>query len=349
MSQITCCPNCSTTFRVTDAQLAAHQGKVRCGRCAFVFHAPDFIQSLIIDTPSAATTGSVTAANPVASQSLVQPKEMMHSRASNSSTAVSEQSNTTSITSKANKNTASNQIPKEISANIPHDAQHEKLAQLADEELALDAALSKNEAMLDLNIEPEEDATDTPARAVIEIDSESEYQPILTDDDLFAPAQAKSRFTWLWVLGCALASIVLVAQLIYVFRNELSQEFPALRPKLLVLCEHLNCSLPLPREAQLLRSEYSELTFIPNSPTLIQLNATLRNLAPFEQELPKLEVTLTDENEKVVVRKIFTAQQYLLQNERTQNTIEANEEVRAFLQLDLGELHSTGYSLYWFY
>jgi len=350
MSQITCCPNCSTTFRVTDAQLAAHQGKVRCGRCAFVFHAPDFIQSLITETPSATISSPVTAANSVASPSLVQPHETTNSRTVNSNiAAVTEQPSTAGIASKTNENIGSNQIHPEISASPPHDAQHKKLAQLADEELALDAALSKNEAMLDLNIEPEEDATDTPARAVIEIDSESEYQPILTDDDLFAPAQAKSRFTWLWVLGCALASIVLVAQLIYVFRNELSQEFPALRPKLLVLCEHLNCSLPLPREAQLLRSEYSELTFIPNSPTLIQLNATLRNLAPFEQELPKLEVTLTDENEKVVVRKIFTAQQYLLQNERTQSTIEANEEVRAFLQLDLGELHSTGYSLYWFY
>lgn len=107
--------------------------------------------------------------------------------------------------------------------------------------------------------------------------------------------------------------------------------------------------MPLPRQAQLLRSEYSELTFIPDNPKLIQLNATLRNLAGFEQELPKLELTLTDENEKVVVRKIFTAKEYLVQNERVQNSIEANEEVRAFLQLDLADLHSTGYSLYWFY
>ncbi|MBM5574960.1 MJ0042-type zinc finger domain-containing protein [Deefgea sp. CFH1-16] len=47
MNQITCCPNCSTAFRVTDQQLSAHQGKVRCGRCAFVFHAPDFMQAPI--------------------------------------------------------------------------------------------------------------------------------------------------------------------------------------------------------------------------------------------------------------------------------------------------------------
>lgn len=338
MSQITCCPNCSTTFRVTDAQLAAHQGKVRCGRCAFVFHAPDFIQSLIIDTP--AEQAPTPAAEPTA-----------HAQPVNEAFQQPEHHQADGISSKASENKSQNHIPKQELEHEPEEINHrhqQQLAQLADEERELDEALKKNEAQLG-SASPAEQASNEHARTIIEIDSDSEYQPILTDDDLFAPVKPKSRFNWLWVMGSALASIVLVAQLVYVFRNELSQEFPALRPKLLVLCEHLNCSLPLPREAQLLRSEYSELTFIPNNPTLIQLNATLRNLAPFEQELPKLEVTLTDENEKVVVRKIFTAKQYLLQNERAQNSIEANEEIRAFLQLDLGPLQSTGYSLYWFY
>jgi predicted Zn finger-like uncharacterized protein len=37
MSMATCCPACATTFRVTPLQLQAHDGKVRCGRCAHVF------------------------------------------------------------------------------------------------------------------------------------------------------------------------------------------------------------------------------------------------------------------------------------------------------------------------
>lgn len=335
MSQITCCPNCSTTFRVTDAQLAAHQGKVRCGRCAFVFHAPDFIQSLIIDSPPAAATPPSTA-----------------NRIPESTPATPAQAKETNqgIQSQPNEILDHKEIHQEEDQKTQRN-DHEKLAQLAKEELELDAALSQNEAQLNIHAtDIDGNESDSHERPSIAIDSDSEYQPILTEDDLFsAPVKARSRFTWVWAAGCFIALIALVAQSVFVFRNELSQEFPALRPKLIVLCSHLNCDLPLPREAQLLRSEYSELTFIPNSPTLIQLNATLRNLAPFEQELPKLEVTLTDENEKVIVRKIFTAKQYMVQNERAQNSIEANEEIRAFLQLDLGELHSTGYSLYWFY
>lgn len=336
MSQITCCPNCSTTFRVTDAQLAAHQGKVRCGRCAFVFHAPDFIQALISETPIAQSIPDTPEA-PAIPEPITEPI-LGTTNVTPLAPADVFSNDNEGITSEPLSNNNYEAIPTNTLKNDP-----QTLAQLAAEEIELDAALAK--ALFE-EVDHPTAATEHPP---IEIDSDSEYQPILSDDDLFTPAKTHSRFSYLWIIGCVLALLVLVAQLGFVFRQQLSQEFPALRPKYLALCAHLQCTLPLPREAQLLRSEYSELTFIPNNPKLIQLNATLRNLAAFEQELPKLELTLTDENEKVIVRKIFTAQQYLLQNERVQNSIEANEEVHAFLQLDLGELHSTGYSLHWFY
>ena len=39
MTEITKCPVCSTRFKVTDAQLDAHDGLVRCGHCHDVFDA----------------------------------------------------------------------------------------------------------------------------------------------------------------------------------------------------------------------------------------------------------------------------------------------------------------------
>ncbi len=38
------CPNCQTVFRVTATMLKAAQGRVRCGRCAFVFNALTFLR-----------------------------------------------------------------------------------------------------------------------------------------------------------------------------------------------------------------------------------------------------------------------------------------------------------------
>jgi len=39
MSKITRCPSCATAFRVSDAQLQARAGQVRCGRCGTTFDA----------------------------------------------------------------------------------------------------------------------------------------------------------------------------------------------------------------------------------------------------------------------------------------------------------------------
>ncbi|HUF80372.1 MAG TPA: DUF3426 domain-containing protein [Burkholderiales bacterium] len=44
MSLITKCTSCGTTFRVTEPQLQAHGGKVRCGTCMTVF---DGVQALV--------------------------------------------------------------------------------------------------------------------------------------------------------------------------------------------------------------------------------------------------------------------------------------------------------------
>ncbi|WP_047395272.1 DUF3426 domain-containing protein [Chitinibacter sp. ZOR0017] len=178
---------------------------------------------------------------------------------------------------------------------------------------------------------------------------ELEYRPILDDSDpLFMP-EPPSRWRWLWRVGTVVLSLSLFAQLAYQYRLELSQEFPALRPRWLHLCSKVGCEMPLPRNGQMLRSEWSELTYIPDHPTLIQVKATLRNLAPYEQALPKLELSLTDDNERLVAKKVFTPAQYLAQNDTPVNQLNANDELHAFLQLDLGNLRSTGYSLYWFY
>ena len=43
---ITRCPTCNTAFRVTEAQLSARGGQVRCGACTHVFDASASLQEL---------------------------------------------------------------------------------------------------------------------------------------------------------------------------------------------------------------------------------------------------------------------------------------------------------------
>jgi len=56
MSLITACPACQTQFEVTDEQLQAYAGKVRCGECDHVFDA----RSHLLDAPVSALTEAST-------------------------------------------------------------------------------------------------------------------------------------------------------------------------------------------------------------------------------------------------------------------------------------------------
>ncbi|QLI80650.1 DUF3426 domain-containing protein [Chitinibacter fontanus] len=365
MNQITRCPNCSTSFRVTDEQLAAHQGKVRCGRCSFIFNARDFLQRLEPAATAPSNTGGINPAEATEKAIKAIPSDKTPRTAENSTARVLDTSTRTE-THISKEAVTSIAIEPAFPVNEPADKPDQSPAPAKDER-DLQRALARlikqtrrqktrksrkpNRHTIDasnaaLSITDNTAAQNANSAA---IDSEAEYRPILDDtDDLFLPPK-RSRWSWLWSLGSLLLTMSLLAQLAYNYRLELSQEFPALRPKWLVLCSHLACEMPLPRQADLLRSEWSELTYIPDHPTLIQVKATLRNLAPFEQALPKLELTLTDESERVVAKKIFRPAEYLAQSDTVQNSLIANDELHAFLQLDLGTLNSTGYSLYWFY
>ena len=46
MNLITQCPSCGTSFRVTEPQLQAHGGKVRCGNCLSIFNGRDALVSV---------------------------------------------------------------------------------------------------------------------------------------------------------------------------------------------------------------------------------------------------------------------------------------------------------------
>ena len=81
------------------------------------------------------------------------------------------------------------------------------------------------------------------------------------------------------------------------------------------------------------------------------LNAVLRNRAPFPQEFPALELTLTDERDKPVLRRVLFARDYL-DSARTPGIaqgLSAGAEMSLRVSLDAGKARATGYRLYLFY
>ncbi len=62
--RITCCPHCSTSFRVTDAQLQTAKGAVRCGSCLQIFRALDHLEQSPADTQAKAQAAATNAFTP---------------------------------------------------------------------------------------------------------------------------------------------------------------------------------------------------------------------------------------------------------------------------------------------
>lgn len=163
------------------------------------------------------------------------------------------------------------------------------------------------------------------------------------------PARASRWRAFAWGTATLAMLILLGAQAAYVFRAELVLLEPALRPALEEMCAALDCDIPLPRKADLVGIEASDLHPDPQRMNLLVLAATLRNRAPFAQAHPHLELTLTDMNDQPLARRVFAPADYLAQNIDTQAGFAANGELAITLWLDAASVAATGYRLYLFY
>jgi predicted Zn finger-like uncharacterized protein len=164
-------------------------------------------------------------------------------------------------------------------------------------------------------------------------------------------APTRSRFVVAWGLAALIALLVLLAQLAYQYRTELATLAPQARPFLAEGCRFLDCEVRLPRRPDLLSIESSDLQADKRGEHLVVLHAVIRNRAPFAQELPALELTLTDALERAVVRRVLRPAEYL--PGRTAESLEAGiapgAEAALRLHFDTGGVSATGYRLYLFY
>ena len=162
------------------------------------------------------------------------------------------------------------------------------------------------------------------------------------------PQRSAHLIAWSLLTVISLGALVLQAGLH--FRTEIGVLLPQSRPSLETACEFLGCEVQLPRRADLLSIDSSDLQADNQRAGVIVLNALLRNRAPFAQEFPDLELTLTDQGERPVIRKVLKPRDYL-QERRVVPTQGmgggAEEAVRMFL--DTGGILATGYQLFLFY
>lgn len=181
--------------------------------------------------------------------------------------------------------------------------------------------------------------------AIVDITAEAAFEQVAGPHESSAEPQKPAR-AWPWALASAMLLAVLLGQGAYVFRVELAARLPGLKPALVAACTRLKCAVPLPRNADLMAIEASNLETDPAQPSIITLSVTLHNLAPYAQDYPNLELTLNDMNDSPVGRRMLRPNEYLKDPADEKNGLAANREANIRLAIDASGLKAAGYRLF---
>lgn len=166
------------------------------------------------------------------------------------------------------------------------------------------------------------------------------------DGDKTAARPRRRWPTWLWVLLLAILLAAALAQTLYFMRTQVATVWPATKPALVQACRWLGCKVELPAIADLLAIDDSDLKEDTERTGLIHLTSTVINNAPFAQAYPRLELTLTDVNDKPVLRRTFQPAEYLPAGTDARLGIPAGDEVHIHLALSASGAPVVGYRVF---
>ncbi len=316
-SLTTRCAHCQTVFRVTTAQLQAHAGQVRCGRCMQVFDA----LAALAPEPAAASPEAATA-----------PLREQPAAAGESAVPIFQSVVTSDPVS----------MTTEPAAELPS---------------ASPEPMPVSDPGFDPFAEPqsEQSAPVEPAAADVELSPPEEVAPEVTVPE--SAPDADNPFTHAPETGAVLPQrrlrvaavllgVVLAAQATFFYRSEVAARFPLAKQGLVWLCEKAACVVALPQRPQSILIEASDLQVIdPANPNRIQLTATLRNHAGHDVAYPALDLVLTNVNDHTLARRIFLPAEYIGTGRDIGAGIAANAEMTVRLALETGNLGAAGFRL----
>jgi predicted Zn finger-like uncharacterized protein len=183
-------------------------------------------------------------------------------------------------------------------------------------------------------------------------------QPATEDEE---PVDYDHRFAWdrpkrrsrRRTIAYAIAIVVLVAlfvgQLAWHYRDLLAAHVPATRPAFARLCGLADCTIRPLREIAGLSIDASDLQADAAHKGLLILTATIRNRAAYPVAYPHLELTLTDAQDQVVVRRALAPAEYAGGASDLGTGIQGNGEVAVRLFVDASATTQAGYRVYLFY
>ncbi len=350
MSLVTSCPACGTMFRVVPDQLRISEGWVRCGHCAEVFDATAHMTDRL--PPEA-----MEAQNTQPAELPAQPPEwdfQLPPPSPGPRPALAMTPPRTAAPAAAMPAPAATLVPAAAAVAAVAEARGPDSEAL--ESSPLDAPFVFRRSDLD-RADPGPSVSPPITPPGLARGRESGFAdsgaPAPDIEQVSFVRQARRQAFWrrpairfgLTLLGLMLA-VALAAQYAYQDRDRLAAMQPQLKPWLEQMCELMQCQLGPPRQIEAIVIESSSFNKLRND--AYRLSFTLRNTAAVEVATPAMELTLTDQQDQPLARRVLTPAELGARG----NTIEAASEWSGVIGLTVaasGSARFAGYRLLAFY
>ncbi len=124
----------------------------------------------------------------------------------------------------------------------------------------------------------------------------------------------KKRFGFIGTLFLSIAILTsitgILLQYVYYNRNHLVKNVE-LRPSLYIMCQTLHCTLPPPKDLNLITLSSKNIFSHPNVKNALMVSASIINHADFAQDYPVIELRFEDVRGKTIAGRRFSPLEYL--------------------------------------
>lgn len=332
MDLTTQCPQCGTIFLASLEQLQLRKGYIRCVQCAHIF---DGYEAVV---PAGSTAGR-------------RPSERVSGPAVSS---VSTQSDS-SVLPGTFEPVLPSVMPSVVRARREFTISDPHSLEPSDSEPTLSVSgLATHEPVSGHTESTEPVIADWDAVHVsVDADARPGSARHVTrqrEQDFGEHSRWKSVAAAVWWVGVVAGVLVFGAQLVYVFRVQLAENIPAVRPGLERMCGALNCTVAYSRQPDMIVITHSSLQSesgadddkAGDDTLLLQLN--LRNAYDKPQEWPTLVLDLKDFSGTSIARKNLPKDVYLPADIASKPFPESSEQ-RIALPLTMRGLKVNGYQL----
>ena len=353
MELSTRCPECETVFPVSMEQLQLRKGYIRCVQCAHIF---DGFEAAVPAAGQAAGPRPTTPSEPA------QPFSIGAARTLE---PVVEPAREHSIPATTNLISSDVQSEPRIPAVVRQRSDLRKPVGQAADTFTISDPPSWAPHERDEPVIPIHGVGAAPSFTARPVEHEAGDNDSDVDDYLYIEprttrrseqyrpdfmAEAGPKYAWLtpvWILLTVLGLALLLAQAVYIYRAQLANAFPNLRPVLESVCERLSCAVPYERRIEAIAITGSALrsTGAPEGEvSQLMLEVVLRNTFERPQEWPTLVLDLKDASGTVVVRRNLGPEIWVPDTLR-EGPFAADSELRVQVPVSVRGLQANGYQL----